>query len=67
MLNTVWIETPGGGMRRVQINKRHQAASGRRQQEREQILPLDPRDPDIARARARLRSTTVVDHDRQRG
>jgi hypothetical protein len=54
-------------MRRVQIDKRHQAAPGRRQQEREQILRLDPRDPDIARARARarLRSTTVVDHDRR--
>jgi hypothetical protein len=48
-------------MRQVQINKRHQAAPARRQQECEQILPLDPRDPDIARARAR-----AAVHDRRR-
>jgi hypothetical protein len=54
-------------MRQVQINKERQAAQARRHQEREQILPLDPRDPDIARARAKLRSATAVDHDRRRG
>ena len=45
-------------MRQVQINKERQAARARRHREREQTLPLDPRDPDIARARANLRSAT---------
>ena len=38
-------------MRQVQINKAHQAARARRHREDEQFLPVDPRDPDIARAK----------------
>jgi hypothetical protein len=38
-------------MRQLQIKKGHHASRARRDQECEQILPLDPRDPDIARAR----------------
>lgn len=38
-------------MSQLQITRRHRAASARRRGETEQFLPLDPRDPDIARAK----------------
>jgi hypothetical protein len=34
---------------------RHRSASARRRGEMEQLLPLDPRDPDITRAKQLLR------------
>jgi hypothetical protein len=38
-------------MRQFQIKKEHDTSRARRVQECEQILPLDPRDPDIVRAK----------------
>jgi hypothetical protein len=38
-------------MSQLQITRRHRAASARRRGETEQLLPLDPRDPDITRAK----------------
>jgi hypothetical protein len=38
-------------MRQVQINKAHQAASARRHQDNDEVLFLDLRDPDVARAK----------------
>lgn len=38
-------------MPQVQITRRHRAASAHRRGEIEQLLPLDPRDPDITRAK----------------
>ena len=38
-------------MQQVRITRQHRTASARRRDEAEQILPLDPRDPDIIRAK----------------
>ena len=38
-------------MRQLQINKAHHVARARRYREDEQFLAVDPRDPDIARAK----------------
>lgn len=38
-------------MQQVRISKGHHAARVRRHQQDEQVLPLDPRDPDITRAK----------------
>jgi hypothetical protein len=42
-------------MQQVQMSKRHGAAA-RRRNEDEQILPLDPRDADIVRAKRLIRA-----------
>ena len=43
---------PGGyGMSQLQITKQKRLASARRRDQVELPLPLDPRDPDIARAK----------------
>jgi hypothetical protein len=45
-------QSPGvRDMQQVRISKGHRAARARSQQEGEQVLPLDPRDPDITRAK----------------
>lgn len=41
----------GGDMRQVQINKAHHAACARRQRDNDEVLSLDLRDHDIARAK----------------
>ena len=46
-------------MRQVQANKTYQAAGARRHAESEQILPLDPRDADIVRAKRLMRAASV--------
>jgi hypothetical protein len=38
-------------MRQAQINKTHQAACARRHRDNDEVLSLDPRDPDIVRAK----------------
>jgi hypothetical protein len=38
-------------MSQLQITKKQRAASARRRGESEELLPLDPRDPDITRAK----------------
>jgi hypothetical protein len=38
-------------MQQVRISKGHHAARARSHQQGEQVLPLDPRDPDITRAK----------------
>ncbi len=38
-------------MRQQQISKQQRAASARRRTQVETLLPLDPRDPDIVRAK----------------
>jgi hypothetical protein len=38
-------------MRQVQTNKAHQAACARRHRDNDEVLSLDLRDPDIARAK----------------
>ena len=38
-------------MPQLQITKQHRTASARRRGQSEPLLPLDPRDPDIARAK----------------
>lgn len=42
-------------MRHVQIDRRHRAARSLRPQDGEETLSLDPRDPDIVRAKQLLR------------
>ena len=42
-------------MRQVQVSRTRQAAAARRHQDDEQILPLDPRDADIVRAKRLMR------------
>ena len=44
-------------MSQLQITRRHRAASARRRSETEQLLPLDPRDPDIVRVKQRQRQS----------
>ena len=44
-------------MRQLQINKVHQAARAHRHQDDTQVLPLDPRDPDIVRAKRLQRAS----------
>ena len=43
-------------MRQVQVSRGRQAAAARRHTEDEQILPLDPRDADIVRAKRLMRA-----------
>ena len=43
-------------MRQVQISKARQTAAARRHTEDDQILPLDPRDADIVRAKRMARA-----------
>ena len=43
-------------MRQVQVSRARQAAAARRPLEDEQILPLDPRDADIVRAKKLLKA-----------
>jgi len=38
-------------MRQLQISKQQRAASARRRTQVDTLLPLDPRDPDIVRAK----------------
>jgi hypothetical protein len=38
-------------MPQVQITKQHRTADTRRRRQRELLLPLDPRDPDLTRAK----------------
>jgi hypothetical protein len=38
-------------MQQVRISKGHQAARARRDKDGEELLPLDPRDPEIIRAK----------------
>jgi hypothetical protein len=47
-------------MRQLQISKQQRAGSARRRAQVEVLLPLDPRDPDIVRAKQlqRQRRTT---------
>jgi hypothetical protein len=58
-------QSPGvRDMQQVRISKGHYAARAQRHQEGEQVLPLDPRDPDITRAKelqmaARSRARTA--------
>jgi len=49
-------------MRQLQINKVHQAARAYRHQEDAQVLALDPRDPDIVRAK-RLQKASAAGAD----
>ena len=49
-------------MRQVQESRRRQAAAVRRDTD-EQILPLDPRDADIVRAKSLMRAAAVAAHD----
>jgi hypothetical protein len=44
-------------MRQLQINKMHQSARAHRYQDDAQVLPLDPRDPDIVRAKRLQRAS----------
>ena len=50
-------------MRQVQVSRAHQTAAARRQTDDEQILPLDPRDADIVRAKSLMRAGAVAAHD----
>ena len=45
-------------MRRIQVSKRHRPGSGRLDQLSQEPLPLDPRDPDIVRAKELARRAT---------
>jgi hypothetical protein len=38
-------------MQHVRISQAHQAARARRDQDGDEVLPLDPRDPEIIRAK----------------
>jgi hypothetical protein len=38
-------------MQQLRITKQHRTASARRRDQTEPLLPLDPRDPDITRAK----------------
>jgi len=44
-------------MRQLQINRMHQSARTHRHREDAQVLPLDPRDPDIVRAKRLQRAS----------
>jgi hypothetical protein len=46
-------------MRQVQVSRARQAAAARRETD-EQILPLDPRDADIVRAKSLMRAAAVA-------
>jgi len=47
-------------MRQLQISRRQRAASARRRARRDTLLPLDPRDPDIAAAKQLQRQRTAA-------
>jgi hypothetical protein len=46
-------------MRQLQISRRQRAASARRRAQPDTLLPLDPRDPDIVRAKQLQRQRTA--------
>ena len=48
-------------MRQLQISKRQRAASARRRTQADTLLPLDPRDPDIVRAKQLQRRQRQAD------
>ena len=50
------ISHEGFEMRQVQVSKARQTAAARRHTEDDQILPLDPRDADIVRAKRLARA-----------
>jgi len=45
-------------MRQIRVSKRHRPGSGRLDQLSQEPLPLDPRDPDIVRAKELARRAT---------
>jgi hypothetical protein len=53
----------GFAMQQVQMSKRHSVAA-RRRPEDEQILPLDPRDADVVRAKRLMRATGTATVER---
>jgi hypothetical protein len=53
-------------MRQLQINKVHQSARAHRHLADAQVLPMDPRDPDIVRAK-RLQRAREAGADLARG
>ncbi len=54
-------------MRQLQINRRQRAASARRRAQLDTLLPLDPRDPDIAAAKQLLAERSATRRVRSPG
>jgi hypothetical protein len=47
-------------MRQVRVTKQHRTADARWRRRREPVLPLDPRDPDVTRAKQLQRQRLIA-------